>query len=100
MIATATNVLVLSAWLAATLFVGRFLLTTWYKRTAGVVMMAIVSSAFSILSLAAITAVLGRDWPFREPVRLGVYILLNGLLWAGLAVLVRDQRRAAGRRVR
>lgn len=100
MIATATNVLVISAWLAAALFIGRFLLTTWYKRTAGVVMMAIVCSAFSILSLAALTTVLGRDWPFREPVRFGVYILLNILLWAGLAVLVHDQRPDRGRRVR
>jgi len=88
---TVTNVLVLTAWLAAAGFIGRYLLTTWYKRTAGVVGMMLICSAFSILSLAAMTTVLGQDWPGRAPIRLAVYLLLNVLLWSGLVTLLRDQ---------
>ena len=97
MIDDVTNVLVITAWVAAGGFVGRFLLTNWYRRTAGVVLMTLVLAAFAVLSLAALTTLIGRDWPGREPVRLLVYLLLNGLLWTGLVVLIRDQWRSVNR---
>jgi len=90
----ATNVLVLTAWLAAAGFLGRFLLTTWYRRTAGVVTTALVAAAFAVLSLAGLGTILGQDWPGRALVRLAVYGLLNVLLWAGLVVMLRDQYRS------
>jgi len=86
-----TNVLVVTAWLASAGFITRFLMTTWYRRTAGALTMAFVLSAFMILSLAVTTTLMGQDWPGREWVRLGVYGMMNALLWTGLVTLIRDQ---------
>lgn len=93
---TGTNVLVVTSWLAAALFTVRYLFTRWFTRTAGVLVMVFVCSAFAVLSLAMLTTFLGTDWPFREPVRLVIYVIVNILLWSGLRLLVRDQR-GAGR---
>lgn len=91
---TATNVLVITAWVAALVFVVRYLRVAWFRRSAGVLTMAFVGTAFAVLTLASLTTVLGRDWPGRDGVRFLVYVGVNVLLWSGVVLLFRDQHRA------
>lgn len=82
-----------TAWAATLVFVARFLWTLWFRRTAGVITMSFLVTLFGLLSLALATAVFGRDWAGRDWVRLVIYSAVNVLLWACVALLVRDQRR-------
>jgi len=92
-----TGWLIGTAWLASLIFIGRFLFTLWFTRTAGVLTVAFLGSAFGILSLALMTTLFGQDWSGREWVRLAVYLTINVLLWASAFLMFRDQRRAASR---
>lgn len=89
-----TTALVVSAWFAALVFVGRFALTRWYARAAGIITVSFLLSVLSILSLAVLTQMLGQGFTGRVPLRLAVYLLVNLMLWNGVRLLVRDQRRA------
>lgn len=88
-----TGVLIATAWLAALIFIGRFILTQWFTRTAGFLTMAFLSSAFGVLTLALATTLFGREWPGRDGVRFFVYLLINVFLWSAVYLLARDQRR-------
>lgn len=90
-----TNTLVITAWVGAGVFVVRYLMTKWFRKTAGVLTMTFVLTAFSVLSLATMTTLYGRDWPGRDGVRFGVYLGVNVLLWTCVFLLFRDQHRAA-----
>jgi O-antigen ligase len=98
MIELLTGTLIGTAWLAALIFIGRFILTTWFRRTAGVLTMAFLSSAFGVLTLALLTTLFGRDWPGREGARLAVYLSINVVLWTSVYLMVRDQHRARSHR--
>jgi hypothetical protein len=89
-----TGWLIGSAWLASMIFLGRFVVTLWFTRTAGILTMAFLGSAFGVLSLALASTVLGHDWPGRDGVRLAVYLAINVLLWSCAFLLIRDQHRA------
>lgn len=91
-----TGVLIGTAWVAALIFIARFAFTLWFRRTAGLITMSFLASAFGILSLALATTLFGREWPGRDGVRLAVYASINVLLWSCAWLLLRDQR--AGRR--
>ena len=92
-----TGWLIGSAWLAALLFVSRFVVTLWFRRTAGLITMSFIASAFGILSLALLGTLFGQDWAGRDIVRLLVYGAINVLLWSCAVLLWRDQHRAARR---
>ena len=88
-----TGFMIGTAWVAALFFIVRFAFTLWYRRTAGLITMSFLASAFGILSLALATTVLGQEWPGRATVRLVVYLSINVLLWSCVVLLVRDQHR-------
>jgi len=93
MIKDATFVLILTAWLAAAVFFVRFALTNWYRRTAGRLTMAFIVAIFALMTLVVVTQFFGREFPGRDVVRFVIYGGINILLWRGVWVMFRDQRK-------
>jgi hypothetical protein len=87
------SVLIGTAWLAALIFIARFLYTLWFRRTAGLITMSFLVTVFSLLCLALTNTVLGQDWPGRDWVRMVIFAAVNVLLWSCVVLLVRDQHR-------
>lgn len=95
-----TGCLIGTAWLAALIFIVRFVITLWFTRSAGLITMSFLASAFGILSLALATTLFGREWPGRDGIRLAIYASINVLMWSCVWLLVRDQRAAHVARTR
>ncbi len=97
-----TDVLVVGAWLAALVFVVRYLRTRWFRTPMGVHAMGFMAAVLVILSLAS-SYVIWPDWGGdggRQIVRMISYGLINAILWWRVAILFRGQRGAsAGRRL-
>lgn len=93
MIPLLTGWLIGTAWLAALIFIGRFAVTTWFKRTAGILTVTFTGSVFGVLSLALATTLFGREWTGRDGIRLAVYLLINVFLWSSVYLVFRDQHR-------
>lgn len=93
MIKVATNILIVTAFSAALVFVARYLRTRWFTRAAGRVAMALLASTLLLLGLIVATTWFGRDYPFRAPIRLVAYFGVNIMLWRAVWLLFRDQRR-------
>lgn len=94
LIHSSSTVLVTSAWAAAGLFIARFMLTRWYRRSAGVLVMSFIGTVFLVLTLAVLSQIFGQNFPGRSYLRVGVYLVANVLLWRCVYLLFRDQRRA------
>lgn len=97
----ATDLLIFASALAAYGFVGRFLITTWYRTIAGRVVAAAAGAVSIIFTLVVLSTVFGQDYPGRTGIRFTGYLLTTVILWWSLAVLWSDQvrsRRKAQRR--
>lgn len=91
---TATDVLIFASAVAAYGFVGRFLVTTWFRTLAGRIVMAAGVAGLIIFTLAVLSTVFGTDYPGRTGIRFTGYLLTTVVLWWALAVLWSDQVRS------
>lgn len=91
---TATDVLIYASALAAYGFVGRFLLTNWFRTMAGRIVMAAGVAGLLIFTLAVLGTAFGQDYPGRTAIRFTGYLLTTLVLWWALTVLWADQLRS------
>jgi hypothetical protein len=87
------DVLVVATTILSYGFLARYLMTTWFRTTAGRIMMSLVVVVFLIFTMASLTVVLGQDFPFRQPLRVVTYGLTTALGSWALFILYTDQRR-------
>ena len=92
MIETVTAVLVCTAVLACGVFVVRYLMTGWWRTTAGRVVMAFMVTSGGLLTLSLARTILGVGYPGEALVRLLAWAALNGTLWFAVVGLFRIQK--------
>lgn len=91
-VATINLVLLISALIAATGFIGLYAShSPWRVSVVGRSMMLLASSVVLLILSGIFYNALGPDYPYRTAMRLGTWIFLNGALWFQLIVLIRVQ---------
>lgn len=87
------NILVTTAFVASSAFVGRFLFVKWYRTTEGRITMSLFTALLLVFALAVVGTWTGNDYPGRTAARFIAYAGTNILLWSALYLLITDQRR-------
>jgi len=91
----AIQVLIWASWAASTAFLaGYTILARWWRTPMGRHLFGFGAMIFGLLSLIIVTALLGRDYPGRELVRLASYGALAIMLWRHVWMLVTSQIKA------
>lgn len=91
----AVNALVWASFLASWAFViGYTILAPWWRTRMGRHMFTFGAMVAGLLTLIIVTALLGRNYPGRDYVRLACYAALAVMLWRHVWMLVSSQLKA------
>lgn len=87
------DVLLVSGFLGALVFVVVYLRSPWWTTAHGRNVMAMMAVIMILLGLATATAVFGLQYPARDVIRVIGFGALSAVVWWRVVILIRTQRR-------